>query len=69
MVKAQTVTSENKRVSVEHAAAILGISTFSLRRWLRERRLSYHRVGRRIVLDRRDLEMFLRRCRIEAREP
>jgi excisionase family DNA binding protein len=68
VVKAQTVTSESKRLSVEHAAPILGVSPFTVRRWIRERRLTYHRVGRHIVLDRRDLEMFLRRCRVEARE-
>jgi excisionase family DNA binding protein len=69
VLKPQTAPSENKRLSVEHAAPILGVSTFTVRRWIRERRLAYHRVGRRIVLDRRDLEAFLRRCRVEAREP
>ena len=50
------------------AAPLLGVSRFTLRRWLRQRRLPYHRVGRRIVLDRRDLETFLRECLFEARE-
>jgi excisionase family DNA binding protein len=69
VVKAQTVPTESKRLSVEHGATILGVSEFTVRKWIRERRLAYHRVGRRIVLDRRDLETFLRRCRVEAREP
>ena len=69
MAKAQTVASDGKRISIACAAPILGVSSFTVRRWIRERRLSYHRVGRRIVLDQRDLEAFLRRCRVEAREP
>jgi excisionase family DNA binding protein len=69
MAKTETVSSDSKRLSVARAAPILGVSSFTVRRWIRERRLSYHRVGRRIVLDRSDLEAFLRRCRVEAREP
>jgi len=69
MAKAETLSGESKRLSVTRAAPILGVSPFTVRRWIRERRLPYHRVGRRIVLDERDLEAFLRRCRVEAREP
>ena len=68
MAKTGSTGSEIRRVSIASAAPILGISAFTLRRWIRERRLPYHRVGRRIVLDRRDLEVFLRRCRVEPRQ-
>jgi excisionase family DNA binding protein len=68
MTKTEAAAGETLRLSIASAAPVLGVSVFTLRRWIRERRLPYHRVGRRIVLDRRDLEAFLRRCRIEARE-
>jgi excisionase family DNA binding protein len=68
MPKTESIASEIRRVSIASAASILGVSAFTLRRWIRERRVPYHRLGRRIVLDRRDLEAFLQRCRIEARK-
>jgi len=68
MPKSGNVSTEIMRLSIARAAPVLGVSTFTLRRWIRERRLPYHRVGRRIVLDRRDLEVFLRRCRVEPRQ-
>ena len=55
------------RLSVIGAAAVLGVSPFTVRKWVRERLLPYHRVGRRVVLDRRDLEAFLAENRVEAR--
>jgi len=69
MAKVETISGETKRLSVERAAPILGVSPFTLRKWIRERRLPFHQVGRRIVLDRGDLEAFLRACRVEARSP
>jgi excisionase family DNA binding protein len=58
--------NDARRLSVEHAAPILGISTHTLRQWLRARRIPFFRVGRRVVLDREDLEAFLRAHRVEA---
>ena len=58
-----------QRLSIDQAAPVIGVSRFTLRKWLRERRMPYHRVGRRIVLDRDDLETFLRANRVEARQP
>ena len=55
------------RLSVAAAAAVLGISPFTVRKWVRERLLPHHRVGRRVVLDRRDLETFMAGNRVEAR--
>ncbi|HKW92159.1 MAG TPA: helix-turn-helix domain-containing protein [Methylomirabilota bacterium] len=50
------------------AAPLLGVSVYMVRSLIRQRRLPYHRIGRRIVLDRQDLEHFLRAHRVEARE-
>ena len=44
------------RLSVSEAAPILGLSVHTIRAWIRERRVPFYRVGRRIVLDRADLE-------------
>lgn len=55
-------------LSVEQAATRLGVSKFTVRAWLRQRRLAYHRLGRRIVLAEPDVERFLAAHRVEARE-
>jgi excisionase family DNA binding protein len=57
---------EKQRLSIARGAPLLGVSPFTLRRWIRERRVPHYRCGRRIVLDRDDLETFLRAGRVEA---
>ncbi len=57
------------KLSVAEAAPLLGVSVFTVRAWIRQRRLPFFRVGRRIVFDREDLEAFLRAHRVEVREP
>jgi len=47
----------------------LGVSVFMVRALIRQRAVPYYRVGRRIVLDAEDLERYLRKHRVEAREP
>jgi len=54
---------------VDEAAAILGVSVFTVRKLIRERAVPFYRVGRRVVLDAEDLERYLRVHRVEAREP
>lgn len=56
-----------ERLSVEAAAARCGVSKFTVRAWLRQRRIPYHRLGRRVVLDAGDVEAFMRAHRVEAR--
>ena len=46
---------------------MLGVSVYMVRGLIRQGRLPYYRIGRRIVLDRRDLEQFLLAHRVEAR--
>jgi excisionase family DNA binding protein len=57
-----------RRLSVEEAAPILGVSVFTVRKLIRQRAVPYYRVGRRVVLDRDDLERYLRQHRVEPRE-
>ena len=58
-----------RRLSVEEAAPILGVSVFTVRKLVRERAVPFYQVGRRVVLDREDLERYLHQHRVEPREP
>jgi excisionase family DNA binding protein len=60
--------SARRKLSVQEAAPILGVSTFMVRTLIRQRRLPYYKVGRRIVLDTGDLDAYLLRHRVEARD-
>jgi excisionase family DNA binding protein len=60
--------SPRRRVSVQEAAPMLGVSIFMVRALIRQRRLPYYKVGRRIVLDTADLDAYLLRHRVEARD-
>jgi excisionase family DNA binding protein len=57
-----------RRLSVQEAAPILGVSVFMVRGLIRQRAVPFYRIGRRIVLDVEDLERYLRQHRVEARE-
>jgi excisionase family DNA binding protein len=67
LAKAATTRVQARRLSVEQAAPVLGVSVYMVRALVRQRRLPYYRVGRRIVLDRDDLEQFLQAHRVETR--
>jgi len=56
-------------VSVDEGARMMGISKFTVRSWLRQARLSYIRLGRRVMLDPRDIERFIESNRVEERKP
>ena len=59
----------SKLLSVVEAAARMSVSRFTLRSWLRQRRLPYIRLGRRILVDPCDLDRFIQGNRIEERKP
>ena len=61
-------TGHMRRVSVQDAAPILGVSVFMVRALIRQRRLPYYKIGRRVVLDVADLEAYLLAHRVDARE-
>ena len=61
-------TQSAGKLSLLEAAPMLGVSPHTLRAWTRERRIPFHRCGRRIVFAVGDLERFLADNRIEARE-
>jgi excisionase family DNA binding protein len=57
-----------KAHSVQEAAARCGVSVFAIRRWIVQRRLAVHRLGRRVVISEEDLTQFLSSHRVPARE-
>ena len=49
------------------ASAIYGISKRALKRAWSERRLPYYKLGHRtVILDARDIEAYLAKCRVDA---
>ena len=60
--------NDSKKLDLTQAAPMLGVSPHTLRAWTRERRIPFHRCGRRIVFAVSDLERFLADNRVEARE-
>ena len=56
----------HKPCDIGRGAKILGVKTTTLRAWLTQRRIPYYKLGRRIVLDERDLANFLEANRVEA---
>jgi excisionase family DNA binding protein len=53
-------------LSVDEAAARLGVSKYTLRGWLFQRRLPHVKLGRRVLVDPNDLDRFIETSRIEA---
>ncbi len=56
-----------RHMSIEEAAAQIGVSKFTVRTWVRQRRLGHFRLGRRIVISQGDLERFLAAHHVEPR--
>jgi excisionase family DNA binding protein len=53
-------------LSVDEAAARLGVSKYTLRGWLFQRRLPHVKLGRRVLVDPADIERFIQDNRIEV---
>lgn len=58
--------ASSDKVSLLEAAPLLGVSPYTVRAWIREKRIPFYRCGRRIVFSRRDLEEFLSQCRVPS---
>lgn len=63
-----TINNGADKAGIKESAHFLGVSPHTLRAWTRERRIPFHRCGRRIVFALADLERFLADNRVEARE-
>lgn len=60
--QAQQVTDE--KLSLIQAAPVLGVSPYTVRSWVRERRIPFFRCGRRLVFSRQELERWLSARRV-----
>jgi excisionase family DNA binding protein len=58
--------SISKKWSVEQAAEALGVSPHTIRAWLRQRRVPYLKLGRRVLLDPQDVQRFIDSNRVES---
>ncbi len=61
-------TPQADKLDVQESGALLGISPFTVRSWVRQRKIPFYRCGRRIVFSRTDLERFLEAHRVMPRE-
>ena len=57
----------SEKLTVVEAAKRLGVSPYTVRTWLRQRRLGHYRLGRRVVIADADLDRFLLASRVEPR--
>lgn len=57
-----------ERFNVVEAARRLGVSRFTVRALVRQRKLPAYRIGRRVVLDAEDVARFLAEHRVPARD-
>jgi excisionase family DNA binding protein len=55
-----------KLLSIEEGAVQLGISPLTMRAWIRQRRLPFIQLGRRILLDPKDVQRFIDANRVKA---
>ncbi len=55
-------------LDVNSAAKRLGVSPFTIRAWLRQRRLSYVKLGRRVLVPEDSISRFLAVNTVPARE-
>jgi excisionase family DNA binding protein len=48
------------------AAKFLGISVPTLKLWVYDGKIPYYKMGRFVLFERKDLENFVKNCRVEA---
>lgn len=54
----------SRKLDLLEAAPFLGVSPYTLRAWVRRRKIPFYRCGRRIVFSQTDLDQFLDECRV-----
>jgi excisionase family DNA binding protein len=57
---------DDQLLSLPAAARRLGVSLYTLRAWIRQRRLPHLKLGMRVLLDPQDLQHFIDTNRVEA---
>jgi excisionase family DNA binding protein len=56
------------KLDAKQAAEYLGVTVATVRRFLWQRRLVHYKIGRRVVIEQRDLDRFLEAHRPPARD-
>jgi len=56
-------------LSIKDAARETGLSISWWRQRVTQKKVPYYKVGRRVLIDRRDIENLMRASRVEAQEP
>ena len=56
-------------LDLKEGAKELKISIHTMRAWIQQKRLPFVHLGRRVLLRRQDLEEFVEKNLVEAREP
>jgi excisionase family DNA binding protein len=57
-----------KRWDVDRTAVEMGVSPHTVRAWLRQRKLAYLKLGRRVLIDPEDVQRFMEKNRVAAVE-
>ncbi len=60
----QAQYGRDEKLSLIQAAPVLGVSPYTVRSWVRERRVPFYRCGRRLVFSRQELERWLSARRV-----
>jgi excisionase family DNA binding protein len=69
MKKSPNVNSIERLLSNDEAAAVLGISPFSLRGKVSRREIKFVKFGRRVLFRKQDLIDLIEKCTVEPRQP
>lgn len=56
-----------RTIAIEDVAARLGVSPWTIRTWIRKGMLSYHKIGRRVLLVEDELRQLLANTHVPAR--
>lgn len=59
----------DRLLNVEETAALLGLSTWTIRKSIRDRKLKAVRLGRRVLLELSEIEDFVSRSKTVLTEP
>lgn len=55
-------------LSIPEVATRLGVSKFTVRSWIRQRRLEHFKLGRRVLVAEGEVARFMEAARVPARE-
>lgn len=54
---------EIEMLNIHEAAAVLRVHPETLRRFIRERKISAYKIGRRKLISKEELEKFIKKCK------